>query len=278
MRVFLRVSVMHLIEAEAISYQRHGHYILRACDICVATQEIVAIIGENGVGKTTLLQLLAGSRLPDAGKVVYGDGVRERMAMLPDKAPLYPDWTVFEALSRLRAWYQADHARMNELIGLCALEGVLNQRCAALSHGYRQRVAMAQALLGDPKVLLLDEPSNGLDVAQRLAMRRLLKQVAQSSAIVLISHDWVEVAALAHRVYVLHDGGCVALDLPERQAAACWLGFSDVAAAQQVRNARVRDGRFVGVDAGDQLCYEGLVSLTQDYPALALQEKIDALA
>ncbi|UJF24957.1 ABC transporter ATP-binding protein [Suttonella sp. R2A3] len=269
---------MTLIQANAISYRHHAKCILDDCSLSVGAQEIVALVGENGSGKTTLLQLLAGMKTPQKGTIDYRDGVAEHLAMMPDKAPIYPDWSVYEALCRLQNTYRQDSVHLDEIIELCALEKVLNQRGCALSHGYRQRLALAQVLLTSPQVLLLDEPSNGLDVAQRQAMKVLFKQIAQTSAIVLVSHDLGEVAALADRVYVLREGRCLALDLPEPRHDLQWLAFKNRHIAEQIPDAVVRDGRFIGLSAEQSMLPEGVLSVSQDYPAEALQEKIDALS
>lgn len=267
-----------LINAVDVVVKRRGQAVLNGVSIALNRGEVVALVGANGVGKTTLLHILAGYLHPDSGSVLRECPLAQ-IAFLADKPALYPDWSVSEVLQRLAALHGIEKQRVQDLIALLGLVVVTSQSAKNLSHGYRQRLAMAQILLGAPQVLLLDEPGNGLDYQQRRALWPLLSNLKRDAGIMLISHDWVEVGAVADRVYLLKDGYCHELPIPQRNRDWRWLEFANESIADaQCAQAVSRDGRFLAIPAGTEFDQAAVLTVSNSYPAQALQEKIDAVA
>lgn len=219
-----------LIALENITYKRGKRIILNAVNLHLNRGEITALIGRNGVGKTTLLSITAGLLTAQQGQCHYPQQ-KPRIAWLGDKPALYPDWTVGMLLAWQMEKHQANLETLAQTITQCQLESVLNTPCKALSHGYRQRTALAQALLSKPDVLLADEPGNGLDAEQKQSLRNILRQTAQNAGILMIHHNIDEVLTLADRIYYLENTSVQEIPLPPRdlywcewrtaQAAAC---------------------------------------------------------
>jgi len=179
------------------------------------------ILGPNGAGKTTLLRALATVLAPDEGRVIaFGAdpssaagrlAVRRRLGYLPQEPGLHPQFTAFELVDYvaiLKEWAdrRARHDEVRRVLTLVGLDDVANRRIRQLSGGMRRRVGIAQALLGRPDLLVLDEPTAGLDPAQRLRFRELLGTEAQGSVVVLSTHQTDDVAALCQHVVVLLEG------------------------------------------------------------------------
>lgn len=218
---------------------------MREANLQVARGEIVALCGANGAGKTSLLKLANRALTPNQGIVRYHPP-RMRVALVPDKAALYDDWPLDVFLN----WYAqsiggAEPERLREVIAQCSLTKVLKTRCGTLSHGYRQRVSLAQALVGLPDLLLLDEPMNGLDASGRQALRDLLKALSAHCGILFADHDDREVALLADRLYFLKHAQCREIALPARGKEYLWVRWPDV---EQARKA-------VTIDAAHYGCY-----------------------
>ena len=182
---------------------------------------VVGLLGPNGAGKTTLLRMLATVLAPDAGTISLLGGdpavpaqrleIRRRLGYLPQSPALYPSFTPMELVDYVavlkehtdRAWRRREAARVLEAVGLADR---MHQKIKSLSGGMRQRVALAAALLGDPELLVLDEPATGLDPEQRLELRALLSASARRGTVLLSTHNTPEVAALCQRVVVMRTG------------------------------------------------------------------------
>lgn len=193
-------------------------------DIQVKPGEIVGLLGENGAGKTTTLRILACDLLPTSGSVSV-DGfdvvdnpsaVRARVGYLPDTPPLYPEMTVREYLTfaaRLKGVKQAAApGRVTRAAEQTALSDRLDQVIGTLSHGYRQRVGIAQAIVHDPKFVVLDEPISGLDPRQIVEMRHLIRSLAGERTVLISSHILSEISQTCDRLLVIRDGVIVADD------------------------------------------------------------------
>ncbi|MBK9259636.1 MAG: ABC transporter ATP-binding protein [Polyangiaceae bacterium] len=180
--------------------------------------EIVGLLGLNGAGKTTTLRILACDLLPSSGTVKV-DGidvvespheVRARIGYLPDTPPLYGDMTVRAYLhfaARLRGMSYADaDKRVPEVIETTALEDVRDQLISSLSHGFKQRVGIAQAIVHKPRLLVLDEPISGLDPKQIVEIRELLRSLKGDHTILLSSHILSEISETCDRLLVIRDG------------------------------------------------------------------------
>jgi ABC-2 type transport system ATP-binding protein len=189
--------------------------------------EIVGLLGLNGAGKTTALRVLACDLLPSSGTVLV-DGidvvdqpheVRRRIGYLPDTPPLYGEMTVHEFLlfaARLRGLSSADAERRATVVeGQAQLESVRDELISSLSHGFRQRVGIAQAVVHDPRLLILDEPISGLDPVQIIEMRQLLRELRGKHTIVLSSHILTEISETCDRLLVLGEGRIVAAGTEE---------------------------------------------------------------
>ncbi len=184
----------------------------------IAAGEIVGLLGHNGAGKTTIMKILTGYLEPSNGTVTVGGSdviadrleVQKQIGYLPESAPLYPEMLVQEYLmmmAELRLIPEADRQkRVSEAVRATGLENRLVQTIGTLSKGFKQRVGIAQAILHKPKVLVLDEPTNGLDPVQILEIRELIQHLAKDTTILLSTHILPEIEAVCNRVIVLIDG------------------------------------------------------------------------
>ena len=189
--------------------------------------EILGFLGPNGAGKTTTMRILTGYMPATEGKaLVAGYDVTEqpleakrRTGYLPETPPLYPDMTVSDYLTfcaRIKGVAKSDRkARVISTMERTRIADVANRHCAKLSKGYRQRVGLAQALLHNPDVLILDEPTAGLDPKQIIETRNLIKGLAGDHTIVLSTHILPEVSQTCSRVVIINRGRVVAVDTPE---------------------------------------------------------------
>ena len=183
---------------------------------------VVGLLGLNGAGKTTTLRIMACDLLPTSGTVTVGgldvverpDEVRARVGYLPDTPPLYPEMSVREFLSfaaRLRGVSAVDvKKRVDEAIELTELGDEQNRLIEALSHGFKQRVGIAQAIVHKPEFVVLDEPISGLDPAQIVEMRRLVRSLSGDHTVVLSSHNLHEISETCDRLVVINHGRIVA--------------------------------------------------------------------
>jgi ABC-2 type transport system ATP-binding protein len=224
-----------MIEVEALSKSYGSIRALDEVSFRVAAGEIVGLLGPNGSGKTTLLRILTGFFPADAGSAAVAGirladdpfEVRRRVGYLPEQAPLYPDVTVRQFLRFAADVKLADATLRRERIAAvldeCGLAHVARRRVGTLSKGYRQRVGIAQALIGRPQVLILDEPTAGLDPAQVLEVRELIAALGGRTTVVLSSHVLADVSSVCDRVLMLHLGRLVLaerIDTLRRQVRA----------------------------------------------------------
>jgi ABC-2 type transport system ATP-binding protein len=203
---------------------------------------VTGLLGPNGAGKTTLLRLLATALPPTDGRLsllgldpqnpAERTGIRRQLGYLPQEVGFPRGFTAFafvDYVALLKEWTQAAarHAEVRRVLELVGLGNLGSKRIRAMSGGQRRRVALAQALLGSPPVLILDEPTAGVDPEQRVTLRTVLAELARTSIVVLSTHQTEDVAALCERVVVL-DGGRVRYDgsvteLVGRAAGRVWL-------------------------------------------------------
>jgi ABC-2 type transport system ATP-binding protein len=189
--------------------------------------EILGFLGPNGAGKTTTMRILTGYMPATDGKaVVAGYDVLEqpidakrRTGYLPETPPLYPDMTVREYLdfcARIKGVARGERkSRVDTVMGRTRINDVAARHCGKLSKGYRQRVGLAQALLHNPDVLILDEPTAGLDPKQIIETRQLIKELGGDHTIILSTHILPEVSQTCNRVVIINKGRVVAVDSPE---------------------------------------------------------------
>jgi ABC-2 type transport system ATP-binding protein len=214
-----------MIEAIGLSKFYRDFAAIRGVTFSIPAGQVVAFLGPNGAGKSTTMKILTGYLAPSAGAAriagldVVADRIRaaERLGYLPENGPLYPEMT---PLSLLRFFGHARgltgarlKARIDDVIHRCALESVVEKSIRKLSKGYRQRVGMAQVLLHEPDVLIMDEPTTGLDPNQIREVRRTIREIAgggQSARTILLStHILQEVEAVADRVLMIDRGRLV---------------------------------------------------------------------
>lgn len=188
----------------------------------VKTGEILGFLGPNGAGKTTTMKTIAGYIKPTEGTIRVGrynvatdaDKVKQVIGYLPEHNPLYSDMYVVDYLRYMAQLQLLRSDKINdciyEMVNVCGLEGEKHKRINELSKGYRQRVGLAQALIHDPQVLILDEPTTGLDPNQIIEIRQLIRKIGHEKTIILSSHILAEVEATCDRILIINKGRIVA--------------------------------------------------------------------
>ncbi len=207
-----------MIEAIGLSKFYGIFTAIRDVSFTVCQGELVAFLGPNGAGKSTTMKILTGYLSPSAGvaRIAGHDMNSDRIAgsarlgYLPESGPLYPDMTPSSLLSFFADARGMDKAyraeRIDAVVDICKLGTVFHKPIGKLSKGYRQRVGMAQALLHEPDVLIMDEPTAGLDPNQIREVRSTMRRIAQEKTILLSTHILQEVEAMASRVILIHEG------------------------------------------------------------------------
>jgi ABC-2 type transport system ATP-binding protein len=189
--------------------------------------EILGFLGPNGAGKTTTMRILCGFMPATSGQAVVAGHdifteslqVRRKIGYLPESVPLYPEMTVegyLQFMAHIRGVPRADRAhRVEKVMRLCSVVDVRDTQIGRISKGYRQRVGIAQALVHDPPVVILDEPTVGLDPKQITQIRELIKSLAGSHTVLLSTHILPEVSMTCNRVVIISGGRVVAEDTPD---------------------------------------------------------------
>ncbi|HMO85849.1 MAG TPA: ATP-binding cassette domain-containing protein [Lacipirellulaceae bacterium] len=210
-----------MIEAVGLSKFYGNFAAVRDVSFSIRRGEVAAFLGPNGAGKSTTMKLLTGYLAPSAGTAriagfnMSADRLQgaERLGYLPENGPLYPDMSPRSLLRFFGAARGLTGAalerRLEAVISICHLDAVIGKPTGKLSKGYRQRVGVAQALLHDPEVLILDEPTAGLDPNQILEVRRLIRDLGQTKTILLSTHILQEVEAMCNRVIFINEGRLV---------------------------------------------------------------------
>lgn len=249
-----------MIEVEAIHRRFGSLEALHDVTFRVDQGQVLGLLGPNGAGKTTLLRILAGVLAPTSGRarvaghdtLLASELAQQRVGWLPEGAPAYEDmpveaFLVFVARARGLGTAAAAHACARALEA-CGLAEHLKQVVGTLSRGTRQRVGLAQAIVHDPAVLILDEPTTGLDPNQVVEMRELVRAVGEQRTVLMSSHVLSEVQAVCDRVVILHQGRVVADDRTEQitlsaRGASCRvaLGPSKVKASEASLVAQLRE-------------------------------------
>jgi len=207
-----------MIDVKNLSKSYGSTLALQGVSFHVEAGEVIGLLGPNGAGKTTAMKILTGFLQPDEGQAIV-DGldvvenpleVQKRIGYLPENAPLYPELSVqgyLRMIADLRQIPPAEQpAMLSQAIRAAALEDHLTRPIGQLSKGYRQRVGLAQAILHRPKLLILDEPTVGLDPTQIVEVRRLIRRLAHNATVLLSTHILSEVEASCDRVIILMNG------------------------------------------------------------------------
>ncbi len=185
-------------------------------------KEIVGFLGPNGAGKTTLMRLLTGILPPSQGQILIQNQSiaeskerRRKIGYLAEHNPLYREMTTYDFLKYVAALKEIPRPQQKKVVTdvseQCSVTSVLNRIIGKLSKGYQQRIGLAQALLGDPDVLILDEPTNGLDPQQIIEVRKLIQQLGKERTVILSTHILHEVQQTCGRVLILNHGKLAAL-------------------------------------------------------------------
>ncbi len=212
---------MKMIKVENLVKRFGNTYALNDVSFTIDEGEIVGLLGPNGAGKSTAMNILTGYLSSTSGKVEIGgvdildDPIKAKrmIGFLPEQPPLYPEMTVIEFLNfvyELKGCELDREAHIEEIISVTKLAEVKDRLIANLSKGNKQRVGIAQALIGDPKVLIFDEPTVGLDPKQILAVRNLLRTLARRHTVILSTHILAEVQAVCERVIIINKGKIIA--------------------------------------------------------------------
>src|SRR6201987_3559963 len=216
-----------MIKVENLTKRYAGHTAITDLSFEVEKGEIVGFLGPNGAGKTTTMRILSSFMPPTAGRAsiagfdVFEQSLQARahLGYMPENVPLYNDMRVTEYLNYRAALKGVPHRRIAERVGdvkeLCGVKDVEKKLIATLSKGYRQRVGLADALLHEPDLLILDEPTIGLDPNQIRQVRELIKNLGKQHTILLSTHILPEVEMTCSRVIIIHKGRIEACDTPE---------------------------------------------------------------
>lgn len=214
-----------MIRTEKLNKYFGGTQALKGVSFEIQKGEIVGFLGRNGAGKTTLMRILT-SYLPASSGRVMIDGkdvlkhsmaIRRKIGYLPENPPLYPNMTVRDYVrfaARLKdVPSKRLRAQVEKVLDECYLRNVAHRTIATLSKGYQQRVGIAQAIINDPQILILDEPTNGLDPVQIQRVRELIRNLEEQRTVIISTHILSEIEQIAQRVLIIKDGMIVADDL-----------------------------------------------------------------
>ena len=221
-----------MIEIDRLTKRYGQHTVVDDLSFNCASGEVLGFLGPNGAGKSTTMKMVTGFVTPSSGRaVVCGHDVaddalaaRKRLGYLPEGAPCYAEMTprsFLNFIADIRELSGSNRkARLDEMISQLHLGPVLNQTIDTLSKGFKRRVGLAQALLHDPDVLILDEPTDGLDPNQKYEVRELIQSMAADKLIVISTHILEEVEAVCSRVIIIADGKILADDSPQNLTAS----------------------------------------------------------
>ncbi len=243
-----------MIQVEGVTKKYGPHTAVRNISFEVARGEIVGFLGPNGAGKTTTMRILTGFLPPTEGRATIAGfdvmkeplEVKRRTGYLPENPPVYLEMEVedyLEFVARIKGIPSAEvHSRVDSVMERTAIGHVRSKIIGKLSKGYRQRVGLAQALIHSPDVLILDEPTVGLDPKQIIEIRELVRSLAGEHTIMLSTHILSEVASTCHRIIILNKGQIEASDTPENLTARLKGGEStqlEIAGPQEMVEARL---------------------------------------
>ncbi len=219
-----------MIQVRGLTHYYGPYLAVEDVSFGVKKGEVLGFLGPNGAGKTTTMRIITGFMPPTRGKVTLADfdvveqslEVRRRVGYLPETVPLYTDMHVsayLKYMGTLRGMKSRKiKSRISEVIDICQLGDYHKTIIGKLSKGYRQRVGIAQAILHEPEVLVLDEPTIGIDPIQVVETRKLIQDLGKQQTVVLSSHILPEVSMICSRVLIIHQGRIVAEDTPQNLA------------------------------------------------------------
>ncbi len=190
---------------------------LNNINISIDKNEIIGLLGPNGAGKSTLMKSIVGALKIDEGEIIFnGKNIsdneiesKKSIGFLPENNPLYLEMYVKEYLQFVADIHKIPHSRVDEVIDLVGITPEKFKKISQLSKGYKQRVGLAQAIIHQPDLLILDEPTNGLDPNQILEIRNVVKEIGKEKTVLLSTHIMQEVEALCTRVILIHKGNII---------------------------------------------------------------------
>ncbi len=266
--------------------------------------QILGFLGPNGAGKSTTMKIATCYLPPTAGTILVNGydvvqdpmAVRRNVGYLPEQNPLYLDMYVHEYLQFIASVYglkgKPARERVQEMVGLCGLTLEQGKKIGALSKGYRQRVGLAQALVHDPQVLILDEPTTGLDPNQIIEIRALIKQIGQNKTVIFSTHIMQEVAAICNRVVIINRGKLVAnsdvasLQAGERQEKTTLVEFEQpvnseallgIAGVRTVNLVQEATYRITSANDADIRASVFRIAAEQNWPLVGLKQEENSL-
>ena len=190
---------------------------LNNINISINKNEIIGLLGANGAGKSTLMKSITGALKIDEGEIIFNGKnieendieVKKNIGFLPENNPLYNEMYVKEYLQFVADIHKIPKSRIDEVIDLVGITLEKSKKISQLSKGYKQRVGLAQAILHQPDLLILDEPTNGLDPNQIIEIRNVIKEIGKQKTVILSTHIMQEVEALCSRVILIHKGNII---------------------------------------------------------------------
>ncbi len=209
------------IEINNVSRVFAEHIAVCDLNLQIPHNQVIGLLGLNGAGKSTSLQMLAGTLAPSIGNIKilgqdiqqHAEKVKKDIGYLPEVPPVYKEQTVDDYLNFICTLYSVEKSQTSELVQKakeqCGLTEISTRRIGNLSKGYQQRIGIAQAIVHQPKIVILDEPTVGLDPQQLISMREMVRGLAQHSTVIFSSHILSEVCAVADRIVMLHEGKLV---------------------------------------------------------------------
>jgi len=266
-----------VIEVEGLCKRYGAVRAVEDVSFTIRRGEVVGLLGPNGAGKTTTMKVLTCYMPPTSGRVRL-DGldvvdspleVRRRIGYLPESVPLYDEMGVYEYLEFIARVREIPKARRRaaiaDIVRRCGLKAVIWKGVGELSKGYRQRLGLAQAVIHDPEVVILDEPTTGLDPNQIVEIRRLIRELGSAKTVILSTHILQEVEAVCDRVLIIHQGRIIADGTPD-QLHREFRGAQELNVLVRGADAEAARGAFGGLAGVDAVTLgapvDGAVALT----------------
>jgi ABC-2 type transport system ATP-binding protein len=269
----------NLIKVKNISKSFGSFLAVNDISFSLSKGEVLGFLGPNGAGKTTTMRILTGFLKPDTGSVQIKDvdifneakKAREYLGYVPEGSPLYNEMTTIDFLSFICKVRQVNRVtELPKIIELLDLSDVLLQKIDTLSKGFKRRVGLAQALIHDPEVLILDEPTDGLDPNQKNEVRRLIKKLGKEKAIIISTHILEEVNILCNRTMILSNGKLLIDDKPSNVLKRSKNYNNTLVAVEEINAKDLRSellnlGKFDNVEIKDNMCLINAKKMSKNF-------------
>ena len=268
-----------LIKVKNVSKSFGSFLAVNDISFSLSKGEVLGFLGPNGAGKTTTMRILTGFLKPDTGSVQIKDvdifseakKAREYLGYVPEGSPLYNEMTTIDFLSFICKVRQVNRVtELPKIIELLDLSDVLLQKIDTLSKGFKRRVGLAQALIHDPEVLILDEPTDGLDPNQKNEVRKLIKKLGKEKAIIISTHILEEVNILCNRTMILSNGKLLIDDKPSNVLKRSknynnTLVAVEEISAKDLRSELLNLGKFDNVEIKDNMCLINAKKMSKNF-------------